>query len=289
VKEQHYVCKLCDQISPTPYSHEFHIMTSHIDIRVSDVYNLDVASVVPASKRKSFLQKAMTNLKKYFHGKASSMISDSHQIHSSDHSWLYENREKLCLQPVLELFTRDRLAPLQNLWLISTRDDAFQVGPFIHGRTVRESGDKLQIIYPIRDYYGYYVTELDDGILRELATLEALKYDISEFFPNGFKMKKSNDAFVIELESFGVSLRSLMPKKKSLKRHGMSILKLLVEAINRLHGYGYAHRDITPDNIYVSAGFDEVRILGFWKAHHKDKAAPQMKNVTMPYCIDQHK
>jgi serine/threonine protein kinase len=164
-----------------------------------------------------------------------------------------------------------------------------QVGPFMHGRTVRESGGKLQIIYPIRDYYGYYVTELDDGILRELATLEALKYDISEFFPNEFKIKKSNDAFIIELETFGVSLRSLMPKKKTLQRHGMNILKLLVEAINRLHGYGYAHRDLTPDNIYVSAGFDEVRILGFWRAHHKDKAAPQLKNLTMPYCNNLHK
>jgi serine/threonine protein kinase len=159
----------------------------------------------------------------------------------------------------------------------------------MHGRTVRKSGGKLEIIYPIRDYFGYYVTELDDGILREVATLEALKYDVSGIFPHDFELKRSNDAFVVQVESFGVSLRTLMPQKKILQRHGMNILKLLLVAINRLHSYGYAHRDLTPDNIYVSEEFDDVRILGFWKAHHKDKAAPQLKNLTMPYCNNLHK
>jgi hypothetical protein len=255
-KDKTFVCSLCELRSPTKYSHELHIVTSHIDIRVSEVYNGYFASAVPPSFKKQITQKALTNLKKYFQGKTSCMISQSHQIHSSDHSWLYENREKLCLQPVLELFSRDKLAPLQHLWLNSTRDDSLQVGPFMHGRTVRKMNGKLQIIYPIRDYFGYYVTELDDGVIREVATLEALKYDISEFFPNGFHLKKSNNALVVEFESFGVSLRSLMSKKMILLRHGVNILKLLVVAINRLHGYGYAHRDLTPDNIYVSDEFD---------------------------------
>jgi hypothetical protein len=107
MKDQLYVCSLCELRSPTRYSHEFHILTSHIDSRVSEVYNGDFASVVPASYKKPIIQKAMTNLKKYFQGKSNSMVSHSHQIHSSDHTWLYENREKLCLQPILEMFSRD--------------------------------------------------------------------------------------------------------------------------------------------------------------------------------------
>jgi serine/threonine protein kinase len=81
-----------------------------------------------------------------------------------------------------------------------------------------------------------------------------------------------------------------MSKKKILQLHGMNILKLIVVAINKLHLYGYAHRDLTPDNIYVGLDFDEVRLIGFWKAHHKDKDAPQMKSGTMPYwnCQSKH-
>jgi serine/threonine protein kinase len=148
----------------------------------------------------------------------------------------------------------------------------------------------IEIIYPIRSYYGHYVKELDDGILREVATLDALKYDISDIFPSGFQLKKSNDAFIIQIQQHGETLRSLMSKKKILKQHGMNILKLIVVAINKLHLYGYAHRDLTPDNIYVGPGFDEVRLIGFWKSHHKDKAAPQMKTGTMPYwnCQSKH-
>jgi hypothetical protein len=70
----------------------------------------------------------------------------------------------------------------------------------MHGRCTREKEGMTEIIYPIRDYYGYYVKELDDGILREVATLDALKYDISDIFPNGFQLKKSNDAFIIQIQ-----------------------------------------------------------------------------------------
>lgn len=46
-----------------------------------------------------------------------------------------------------------------------------------------------------------------------------------------------------------------MGKHSIIVEHGINILKMLNEAIGRMHIRGIAHRDVKPDNILVSDDF----------------------------------
>jgi serine/threonine protein kinase len=74
-----------------------------------------------------------------------------------------------------------------------------------------------------------------------------------------------------------------MGEKDVLVKHGVNILKMLNEAIGRLHIRGYAHRNITPDNILISPDYKELKLIGFNLCHHKDRHVTAFVYGTLPY------
>jgi hypothetical protein len=79
----------------------------------------------------------------------------------------------------------------------------------------------MTITYPLSDFFGKDINHMDDSIIREIATLEALKHNLHEIFPTKYELFKSYKAIYIQFEVNGKSLRSLIDDKKLLKTHGI--------------------------------------------------------------------
>jgi serine/threonine protein kinase len=187
-----------------------------------------------------------------------------------------ENRTKLGLNALMGIFSRDELGQLQNLYRKVIRDDKHSVGPLTNGRFVRETTDTIVVVYPLRDFYGPHVGGFDDGILREIATLEALKFNICECFPDNYSLSKSDDAIAIEFKNPGMTLRSVIQRKALMAKHGLDIFRLLFHAIGRLSFKGYAHRNLLPENVLISSDFKELQLMGFDRACHRERETEKL-------------
>jgi serine/threonine protein kinase len=130
-----------------------------------------------------------------------------------------------------------------------------EVGPLTNGRYVKEDQESIIILYPLRDFLQPQQSDTNDIFLREVATLEALKLNIGGSFPSNFTLSKSVNSIAIQIDNPGMTLRSLIHKKAILVKHGLVLFKLLFEAIRSLNFRGYAHRDLSPENILISKDF----------------------------------
>jgi serine/threonine protein kinase len=74
-----------------------------------------------------------------------------------------------------------------------------------------------------------------------------------------------------------------MGDKELLSEHGINIMKMLNEAIERLRTRGFAHRNLTPDNILISGDFKGLQLIGFNLSHHKDRHVDNQPIGTAPY------
>jgi serine/threonine protein kinase len=81
----------------------------------------------------------------------------------------------------------------------------------------------------------------------------------------------------------GKSLRSLIDDKKLLKAHGIQIFRLILDAVKYMAKRGYAHRNICPENIYISSDFQSIQLVGFDKSCFRDRKERPMKGCDKPY------
>jgi serine/threonine protein kinase len=157
------------------------------------------------------------------------------------------------------------------------------VGPLSNGRFMKDDDKTITIIYPLREFNRPQGLDFHEMLLREIATLEALKMNVGGSFPENYTLSKSVDAIAIELENPGMTLRSLISNKTLLVKHGLDIFRLLFQAINRLNFRGYAHRDVNPENILISSDFKELQLIGFSQSCHKERETEKLSFIPRPY------
>jgi serine/threonine protein kinase len=68
-----------------------------------------------------------------------------------------------------------------------------------------------------------------------------------------------------------------------MRDHGINIMKMMNEALGDLRDKGFAHRNLTPDNILISEDFKGLQIIDFHKCHHKDRFVDMQPGSTVPY------
>ncbi len=66
-------------------------------------------------------------------------------------------------------------------------------------------------------------------------------------------------------------------------KHGVGILKLITNALAELHSSGIVHRDICPNNIFISENFDSVQLTGFYNSCFIKKKDNKIQTGTYPY------
>jgi hypothetical protein len=79
-----------------------------------------------------------------------------------------------------------------------------------------------------------------------------------------------------------------MPKKDLLEKHGIRILKMLLEEVFAINVQGYAHRDLHPGNVWISDSFDDIQIIGFYNACSKSRDRDIIACGTPPYFLNRH-
>jgi serine/threonine protein kinase len=68
-----------------------------------------------------------------------------------------------------------------------------------------------------------------------------------------------------------------------MSEHGITIMKMLNEALGDLRDRGFAHRNLKPENILVSEDFKSLMLVDFHKCHHKDRFVKMQPGGTVPY------
>jgi hypothetical protein len=85
-----------------------------------------------------------------------------------------------------------------------------EVGPLTNGRYIKEDQESITILYPLRDFLQPHTSNTNEMLLKEVATLEALKFNIGGSFPSDFTLSKSVNSIAIEIHNPGMTLRSLI-------------------------------------------------------------------------------
>lgn len=87
--------------------------------------------------------------------------------------------------------------------------------------------------------------------------------------------EENNTAYIIMEYIDGVLLKDYLEKQGRLDvSAAMSVITPIVNAVKKIHAKGIIHRDISPDNIFIS-GEDSVKIFDFGAAQLSDSPAGQ--------------
>jgi hypothetical protein len=103
---------------------------------------------------------------------------------------------------------------------IDDQEEVF-IEALFDGRSMTQTEDRITVAYPLKDCCLPGTDQMDDSILREIATLESLKLSIRELYPKDYYLYKSYDAIHVQFSVNGTSLRSMIDDKKLMKTHGI--------------------------------------------------------------------
>lgn len=85
--------------------------------------------------------------------------------------------------------------------------------------------------------------------------------------------EENNTAYIIMEYVDGILLKDYLEKQgRVVPEDALSIIAPIIEAVKKIHGEGIIHRDISPDNIFIS-GSDSVKVFDFGAAQLNDSSA----------------
>lgn len=120
-----------------------------------------------------------------------------------------------------------------------------------------------------------------DGFLEEARTLASFRHPnivrVARFF------EANATAYMVLDYERGTSLKDWWPNNQNLSETRLvALLQPLLDGLAYIHGTGYLHRDIKPDNIYVRAEDGSLVLLDFGSARRTTHAAVNEDVVYTP-------
>jgi hypothetical protein len=150
------------------------------------------------------------------------------------------------------------------------------------------SPNEIQVIYPLKKFAGNLMPELNESVFREISFYCLLQRKGLRCCQRPVSIFKNNDMIVFVHPKPRYKLKWLMPRKDLLERHGITILKMLLEELFTMNRLGVAHRDLHPGNIWVNESFDGLLVIGFYNSCSESRKRDLIAMGTPPYFLNRH-